>query len=75
MKGNATDSATCDPFSAAVKPSLPTAPAIMMEGVMLIHRVIKRRSHGAKVQLSAPSLTIWPAIVHTTPAEIPERKS
>lgn len=36
-------------------------------------RVMRRRNQGFIFHRRAPSLTIWPAIVHTMPAEIPER--
>lgn len=64
-------SATCVPLSAAVNPLGPTAAAMIMLGVMEIERVINRRNQGAHVQLREPSLTIWPAIVATMPAEVP----
>ena len=57
-KGKTIESATCEPFRAAVRPFIPTAPAIMMDGVMLMHLVISLRSQGASDQFSAPSLTI-----------------
>ena len=73
-KGRATERATWLPFRAAVRPSFPTAAAMMMLGVILIERVMRRRSHGAAVQRRAPSDTICPAIVQTMPAEMPERR-
>ena len=60
-------------FNAALKPDLPTAPAMMMLGVMEMLRVSSRRSQGATVQFSAPSLIICPAIVAIIPAESPDR--
>lgn len=35
-------------------------------------RVTRRRSQGRSFQFSAPSLTIWPAMVQTTAADTPE---
>lgn len=73
-KGRATERATWLPFRAAVRPSLPTAAAMMMLGVMLMERVMRRRTQGAAVHRRAPSETICPAMVQTMPAEIPERR-
>ncbi len=66
-------SVTWLPFSAADRPSRPTAPAMMMLGVMLILRVTRRRNQGAMVQFRAPSDTIWPAMVQMMPALMPDR--
>src|SRR5688572_25573079 len=60
------------PFSAWLNPSRPTAPAMMMEGVILIDLVIRRRIQGFMVKFSCPSETICPAMVHTMPADVPE---
>ena len=48
---------------------------MMMLGVMLMLRVRSRLTQGVKVQFKAPSETIWPAIVQTIPALIPESSS
>lgn len=63
---------TCDALSASLSPFRPTAPAMMMLGVMLMLRVTRRRSQGRSLQFKAPSLTICPAMVQTMPAETPE---
>ena len=67
--------ATWVPLRAALTPLAPTAPAMMMLGVTLMLRVRSLRSHGATFQFKAPSLTICPAMVHTMPADVPERRS
>jgi hypothetical protein len=46
-----------------------------MLGVIEMLLVIRRRTQGFMLQDSWPSLTICPAIVHTIPAEVPERRS
>src|SRR4051794_40945189 len=48
---------------------------MMMEGVMLIERVTRRRTQGFIFQFNAPSETICPAMVQTMPAEIPDKSS
>ena len=60
-------------FKAAVRPFLPTEAAMMVLGMMLIVRVATRLSQGAIFHCNAPSLSIWPAIVHTIPAEVPDK--
>lgn len=73
MNGRAILSANWVPFSAADRPSLPTAPATIMLGTMLIDRVSNLRTQGVVFQCKAPSLSIWPAIVQTMPAEVPDK--
>ena len=73
MNGRATLRANWVAFSAAESPSLPTAPATMMLGTMLIDRVSNLRTQGAVFHCKAPSLSIWPAIVQTMPAEVPDK--
>ena len=67
--------ATWVPLRAALRPSLPTAPAMIMLGVMLMLRVRRRRIHGLILQFKAPSDSIWPAMVQTIPADVPESRS
>lgn len=71
-KGRTILKATCEPLRAAFRPDRPTAPAIIMLGVMLMLLVINRRNQGRILTLRAPSLTIWPAIVQTIPAVMPD---
>lgn len=72
MSGRAILSANWVPFSACESPSLPTAPATIMLGTMLMDRVSSLRIQGAIFHCKAPSLSIWPAIVQTIPAEVPD---
>ncbi len=65
--------ATWVALSAADKPFRPTAPAMMMLGMILILRVTNRLTQGTTFQFKAPSLSIWPAMVHTIPAEVPDK--
>jgi len=69
-KGRITLRTTWLALSVWFKPSLPTAPAMMMLGTILIERVMSRQSQGRILHFSIPSLTIWPDIV--IPAEIPD---
>lgn len=48
---------------------------MIMLGVILILLVMRRLSHGARLQFNAPSDTICPAIVQIIPALTPESKS
>ena len=48
---------------------------MIMLGVILMLLVNSLRIHGARVQFKKPSLTIWPAMVQTMPADVPERSS
>lgn len=56
--GRMIESATCVPFNALVNPSFPTAPAIMILGMIAIALVTNLLIHGVTFQLSAPSETI-----------------
>jgi hypothetical protein len=64
---------TWEAVKASFNPLLPIEAAMMTLGMMLMLRVNSRRSHGLTVQLSIPSLTICPAIVHTFDEQLLER--
>lgn len=59
MNGRQTERTTRDPSRAADKPKRPTAPAVMMEGVIPIVRVTNRCFQGAMDHWGERSQTIW----------------
>jgi len=67
--------ATCVASNAWLNPPFPTAPAMMILGVILILLVTSLLTHGLTLHCSWPSLTICPAMVHTIPADVPDSRS